>query len=61
MKIDFLVKNWYNYFEIFRVENAQKEAEEAMKILEAQGISTENLTPEQMAQKLMENMPAVKK
>ena len=32
-----------------------------MKILEAQGISTENLTPEQMAQKLMENMPAVKK
>ena len=55
------MKNWYNYFEIFRVENAQKEAEEAMKILEAQGISTENLTPEQMAQKLMENMPAVKK
>ncbi len=28
-----------------------------MKQLEAQGISAENMSPEEMAQKMMENMP----
>lgn len=40
-----------------KVEEAQKQAEEAMKLLEAQGISAENLSPEEMAAKLMDVMP----
>ena len=40
-----------------KIEKAQKEAEAMMKQLEAQGISAENMSPEEMAQKMMENMP----
>ena len=39
------------------MEEAQKQAEEVMKLLEAQGISAENLSPEEMAAKLMDVMP----
>ena len=39
------------------MEEAQQQAEEAMKLLEGQGISAENLSPEEMAAKLMEVMP----
>lgn len=42
------------------METAQKEAEAAMKQLEAQGISSENVSPEEMAKRMMDNLPASK-
>jgi len=39
-----------------KLETAQKEAELLKEKLEAQGISTENLTPEEMAQRMLESM-----
>lgn len=43
-----------------KMETAQKEAEAAMKQLEAQGISSENVSPEEMAKRMMDNLPASK-
>lgn len=39
-----------------KLETAQKEAELLKEKLEAQGIQTENLTPDEMAQKMFESM-----
>ena len=44
----------------FRIQDAQKEVEAARQTLEARGISTENLSPEEMAAKMMEAMPAAR-
>ena len=40
-----------------KLETAQKEAEEAMKKMQAQGIDATQLTPEEMAQRMMSSMP----
>ena len=39
-----------------KLEKAQKEAEEQLKKLQEQGIEAQNLTPEQMAEKMMSGM-----
>lgn len=41
-----------------KAEAAQKEADEVMRKLQEQGVDATNLTPEQMAQRMMENMQA---
>ena len=51
-----LYENRLNY----RIQDAQKEVEAARQTLEARGISTENLSPEEMAAKMMEAMPAAR-
>ena len=41
-----------------KVAKAQKEAEEAMRKMQAEGIDATKVTPEEMAQRMMQGMPS---